>query len=152
MDCKSNSANDPFSYHSSILITAPIIEMVHYGPPLSLPDSPRPLPVVTWSDDQATEIVNTIAAIKMAPTTLLSHFSSSETLLGNPPPSPEASVIEYLEQLISKIIKVKLSTSAGKSEDPNPVAPGDNKPEDVAAEASRLEFKTVNEMYVSSSI
>lgn len=45
MDCKSNSANDPFSYHPSTLTTAPT-EMVHYRPPLSLPvsppDSPRP--------------------------------------------------------------------------------------------------------------
>jgi hypothetical protein len=133
-------------------------EMVHHGPPLfqpestTPPDSPRLLPVVTWSDDQATEMANAIAAMKITPTTLSSHFSSSETLLGNPPPSPEASVVEHLEQLISTIIEAKLSTSAGKSEDPKPVAPGDNKPEDVAAEASRLEFKTVDEMYVSSSV
>jgi hypothetical protein len=78
-----------------------------------------------------------IAAMKVAPP--------------NPLPLPEVSVIKYLEQLISKIIEVKLSTSAGKSQDSKPVAPGDNKPEDVAAEASRLEFKTVNEMYVSNN-
>jgi hypothetical protein len=97
-------------------------------------------------------MANVIAAIKITPTTLSSHFSSSETLLGNPLPSPETSVIEYLKQLISKIIKAKLLTSAGKSEDPKPVTPRDNKPEDIATEASRLEFKTVNEIYVSSSI
>jgi hypothetical protein len=97
MDYKSNSANDPFSYYSSILTMALIIEMGYYGPPLSPPDSPRPLPVVTWSDDQATEMANAIAVMKIAPITLLSRFSSSETLLGNPLPSPKASVIEHLE-------------------------------------------------------
>jgi hypothetical protein len=97
-------------------------------------------------------MANAIAAMKMAPTTPSSHFSSSETLLRNPPPTPEASIVEHLEQLISKIIKAKLPTSAGKSKDPKPVAPGDNKPEDMAAKASRLEFKTVNELYVSNSV
>jgi hypothetical protein len=83
-------------------------------------------------------MVIAIAAMKVAPP--------------NPLPSPEVSVIERLEQLISKIIEAKLSTSAGKSEDPKRVAPRDNKPEDVVAKASRLEFKTVNEIYVSSSV
>jgi hypothetical protein len=73
----------------------------------------------------------------------------------NPPPTPEASVVEHLEQLISKIIEAKLPTSAKKSEDPKPVALRDNEPEDIVAEASqyqssRLEFKTVNELYVSN--
>jgi hypothetical protein len=85
-----------------------------------------------------------IAAMKVAPP--------------NPPPSPEASLVERLErlerleQLMSKVIEAKLSTSTGESEDPVPVAPGGNQPEDVAAEASRLEFKTVDEMYVSNSV
>jgi hypothetical protein len=70
----------------------------------------------------------------------------------NPLPSPEVSVIERLEQLISKIIEAKLSTSAGKSQDPKPVTPGDNKPEDIVAKASRLEFKTVNKIYISNNI
>lgn len=132
------------------LTTAPT-EMVHYDPPLfqpestTPPDSPRLSPVIALSDDQAMEMVNAIAAMKMFPNTLSSHFSSSETLLGNPPPTPEASVVEYLEQLISKIIEAKLPTSR-KSEDPKPVALGD-----VAAEASRLEFKTVDELYVLNS-
>ena len=65
---------------------------------------------------------------------------------------PEASVVEYLEQLISKIIKVKLPTSAKKSEDLKPVALKDNKLEDVVIEASRLEFKTVDELYVFNNI
>ena len=97
------------------------------------------LPIVAWSDGQATEMANAIAAMK----------------IGNPPPTPEASVVEHLEQLISKIIEAKLPTSAGKSEDPKPVALGDNEPEDVVAESSqyqssRLEFKTVDELYVSN--
>jgi hypothetical protein len=84
-------------------------------------------------------MANTIAAIK----------------IGNPPPTPKASIVEHLEQLISKIIKAKLPTSARKSEDPKPVALGDNEPEDIVAKASqyqssRLEFKTVDELYVSN--
>jgi hypothetical protein len=122
-------------------------EMVHHGPTLfqpestTPPDSPRLLPVIALSDDQAMEMEIVIAAMKVAPP--------------NPPPSPEASLVERLErleQLMSKVIEAKLSTSTGESEDPVPVAPGGNQPEDVAAEASRLEFKTVDEMYVSSSV
>lgn len=97
-------------------------------------------------------MANAIAVIKMAPITPSSYFSSSKTLLGNPPPTPKASVIEHLEQLVLKIIKAKLPTSTRKSEDPKPVTPRDNKPEDVVAKALRLEFKTVNKLYVSNSI
>jgi hypothetical protein len=135
-------------------ITAPIIptltmaptEMAHHGPPLfqpestTPPDSPRLLPVI---DDQAMEMINAMARKKMVPTTLSSYFSSSDTLLENPPPTPQVSIVEYLEQLISKLIEAKLPISAGK-----PVGPGDNKPEDVADEAARLDFKTVDELYV----
>jgi hypothetical protein len=85
-DYKSNSANDPFSYYPFILTTA-AIEIVYYSPPLSLlvspPDSPRLLPVVAWSDNQAIEIANIIATMKIAPTSLSYYFSSSETLFGN---------------------------------------------------------------------
>jgi len=88
----------------------------------------------------------------MALITLSSHFSSFKTLLSNLLLMPEASVVEYLEQLISKIIKVKLPTSAKKSEDLKPVALKDNKLEDVVIEASRLEFKTVDELYVFNNI
>jgi hypothetical protein len=85
MDYRLNFAKDLFSYYASILIMA-LIEMVYYSPLLSLlvslPDSLGPLHIIAWSDDQATEIVNAIAIIKMA-LTLFSHFSYSETLLGN---------------------------------------------------------------------
>ena len=67
-------------------------------------------------------------------------------------PPIQASVVEHLEQLIAKIIEAKLTTSAGKSEDLKLVTAGDNQPEDVADEASRLEFKTVDELYVSNSV
>ncbi|KAE8440392.1 hypothetical protein EG329_008168 [Mollisiaceae sp. DMI_Dod_QoI] len=61
--------------------------------------------------------------------------------------SAQPLTVEYLEQLIAKIAEVKLTTLAGKSEDPKPIATGDKQPEDVAAEASRLEFKTVDELW-----
>jgi hypothetical protein len=67
-------------------------------------------------------------------------------------PPIRASVVEHVEQLIAKIVEAKLTTSAGKSEDLKLVAAGDNQPEDVADEASRLEIKTVDELYVSNSV
>ena len=88
----------------------------------------------------------------MALITLSSHFSSFKTLLSNLLLMPEASVVEYLEQLISKIIKVKLPTSAKKSEDLKPVAFKDNKLKDIIAKALKLEFKTINKLYVSNNI
>jgi len=81
----------------------------------------------------------------MVSITLSSHFSSSKTLLKNPLPTPEASVVEYLKQLILKIIKAKLPTSK-KSKDFKPVAF-----KDIAAKASRLKFKTVDKLYVFNS-
>jgi hypothetical protein len=126
--------------------------MVHYSPPLFQSESTTPpdSPLIALSDDESNDMVTAIAT--MVPTTLSPYFSSSEALPRNPPPTPETSAVEHLEQLISKIIEEKLPTSAGKSEDPTPVAPGDNQPEDVVAEVSRLEFKAVNELYVSNSV
>jgi hypothetical protein len=91
-------------------------------------------------------MANAIAIIKMAPTTLSSYFSSFKTLLRNPLPTPKVFVIKYLKQLVSKIIKVKLLTSARKSENFKPVALRDNKLEDIVAKALRLEFKMVNKL------
>jgi len=61
-------------------------------------------------------------------------------------------MVEHLEQLISKIIEAKLPNSARKSEDAKPVALRDNQPTDVVAKVSRLEFKTVDELYVSNAV
>jgi len=162
-DCRSNSAKDPFSYHPSTLTTAPT-EMVCCGPLLSLPvsppDSPGPLHVVAWSDDQATEMANAIAAMKMAPT-LSSHFSYSETLLGNPPPTPSPcpncttkSSSQVAMEFAQQLVEVLKSVNA-KQEPPPPAKPfsaghGD-KSEEPKARASTLEFKKVNEVYVYQS-
>jgi hypothetical protein len=163
-DYRLNSTKDPFSYYPSTLITAPI-EMVCCGPLLSLLvsplDSPGPLYVVAWSDDQAMEMANAIAAIKMAPT-LSSHFSYSKTLLGNPPPTPSPCpnyttklssqvTIEFAQQLVEVLKSVNT-----KQEPPPPTKPfsaghGD-KSEEPKARASTLEFKKVNEVYVYQSI
>jgi hypothetical protein len=165
MDCKSNFANGPFSYHPSTLTTAPT-EMVHYGPRLSLPvsppDSPRPLPVVAWSDDQATEMANAIAAMKMAPTTLSCHFSSSETLLGNPPPTPSPcpncttkSSSQVATEFAQQFVEALKSVNA-KQEPPPPAKPfsasHEDKSEEPKARASTLEFKKVNEVYVYARV
>ena len=65
---------------------------------------------------------------------------------------PKAFIIKYLKQLILKIIKVKLLTLARKSKNLKPIALRDNKPEDIIAKALRLEFKTVNKLYVFNSV
>jgi len=53
---------------------------------------------------------------------------------------------------LSQIIEAKLLNSARKSEDAKPVALRDNQPTDVVAKVSRLEFKTVDELYVSNAV
>jgi hypothetical protein len=74
-------ANGPLSYYP---LTTASTKMVYCDP---LPASPPESLVVAWGDNQATEMADAIAAMKMVPT-LSSHFSSSRTLLGNPPPTP----------------------------------------------------------------
>lgn len=138
--------------------------MVYYGPtlslPVSLPDSPRPLPVVGWSDDQAMEMAHAIAAMKMTPTTLSSHFSYSETLLGNPPPTPSPCpncitrsssqvATEFAQQFVEALKSV--NAKQGLPPPAKPVSAGhEDKSEEPKARASTLGFKKVNEVYVDA--
>ena len=118
-DRKSNSANGPLSYHP--LTTAPT-EVVHCDP---LPASP---PETAWSDDQATEMADAIAAIRLDPT-LSSHFSSSRTLLGKPPPTPSPcpncptkSSSQVAAEFAQQVVEVLKSVNA-KQEPPPPAKP-----------------------------
>jgi hypothetical protein len=122
MDRELNSINGPLNYHP---LTTALIETVHYSPlPASLPESP----VVAWNDDQATEMADAIAAMEMAPT-LSSHFSSSRTLLGNPPPTPSPysdcptkSSSQVATEFAQQVVKTLKSVNA-KQEPPPPAKP-----------------------------
>ena len=132
--------------------------MVYCGPALSLPVSPpnsiSPLPIVAWNDDQTTEMANVIAAMKMTPTHP-SHFSCSEHLFGNPPPSPypcpnctrsSTQVATDFAQQFMEALKLANAKQAP------PVEPSSSGPEvkseEPKARASTLEFKEVNEVCV----
>jgi hypothetical protein len=112
-----------------ILIIAPT-EIIQFGSPLpypqpatppSSPDLSSPEHVRLKNVQQFTEMVDDIVARKIA------------------------SMIEYLEQYI-KLIEARLPDSAGNSKDPKSMTPGDIQLDDVIAEASRLEFKTVDKV------
>jgi hypothetical protein len=147
-------------------------EMVHCSPPLSQPvsntppDSPRPLPVVALSDGQATEMANAVAAMQMAPSAPSSHHSSCQPPPGSPPPSlatetaPAAPgsptpcntcsaksssqvAVEFAQQFMDALKSINSKQGA-----PPPPAKPPGESGQPKARASRLEFKTVNEVYV----
>ena len=132
------------------------------------PDSPGLLPVVTLNDEQATEMANAIEAMQMATTTPSSHFPSCQVSPGNPPPShatetataasgspslchacsaKSLSQVEVL-QLAKQFLDVLKSLSINQGPPPPPAAADKAKSEELPARASKLEFKTVNEVYV----
>jgi hypothetical protein len=102
-----------------------------------------------------------IAAIKMGPT-LSYYFSSSETLLRNPPPTlyPCPNYIMKLSsqvttELTQQFIEALKSVNT-KQEPPPPIKPVSagykDKPEEPKGRASILEFKKVNEVYVYTRV
>jgi len=137
-------------------------EMVHTGASLTQarPGTPPSSPtdsfehVVTLSSaQQFIEIVSAIVAMQMA-----SSPASKRTCSHVPSENPtfQASerplTLEHLEELLLKLVGAKSTDSAGKSEDSESTSSEDTRQEDVVAPASRLEFKTVYEVYVSSSV
>jgi hypothetical protein len=92
--------------------------------------------------------------MKMVPT-LSSHFSSSGTLLGNPPPTPSPcphfptkSSSQIAAEFAQQVVEALKSVNA-KQEPPPPAKPSSPGHEDEPkARASTLEFKKVNEVYV----
>jgi hypothetical protein len=129
--------------------------MVHCDP---LPASPPESSIVAWSDDQATEMADAIAAMNMVPT-LSSYFSSSSgTLFENPPPTPSLcpncptkSSSQVATEFAQQVIKAFKSVNA-KQEPPLPAKPSspghEDKSEEQKARALTLGFKKVNEVYV----
>jgi hypothetical protein len=122
------------------------------------PDSPGLLPIVTLNDEQATEMANAIAAIKMAPTILSSYLPSSENPLGNPPPSlvtlcsptpcqtcstkePSQVTMEFAEQIMEALKSIN-----AKQRPPPPPPVELSGAENTKARALTLEFKKVSEV------
>jgi hypothetical protein len=143
-------------YQSSALKMSPT-EMIQTGAllplaqPTTLPSSPN-LPfehIVTLNNaQQFIEMVKAIVAMEVAPTTLASKCTCSHMPPENPNPQVSTRVLtaDDLEWLILKLIKAK------SSKGPNPSSPGDTQTEGVVAQTSRLEFKMVNEVYVSNGV
>jgi hypothetical protein len=92
--------------------------------------------LLTLSDAQEfIDLVKGVLAMQIAP-----------TQTSSPPIT-----VEHLEQLLLKLIETRSPDSTGVSEAAKPDALGGAQPEAVA-QASRLEFKIVNEVYVSYTI
>jgi len=106
------------------------------------PDSPvsQPLSHLTPIDPyQFVEMVKAIASID-TPHNTCSHAPEGTT------PHTTPLTMEHLEKLIEKLMQAKPQDSASK--EAKSTASGDAKPKE--ARASKLAFKAVNEMYVSS--
>jgi hypothetical protein len=114
---------------------APLTQAHPSTPPSSLNDSSEH--VVTLSNaQQFIEMVTAIVAMQMA-----SHVPPENPTLQA---SPQPLTLENLEQLLPKLIDAK-SKPPKISEGAKPDAP-------EAARASKLEYKTVTEVYASNSV
>ncbi|KAH6692795.1 hypothetical protein BKA61DRAFT_499673 [Leptodontidium sp. MPI-SDFR-AT-0119] len=88
---------------------------------------------------------------------MASSPASKRTCSHVPPENPtfQASerplTLEHLEELLLKLVGAKSTDSAGKSEDSESTTSEDTQQEDVVAPASRLEFKTVYEVWDSKA-
>jgi hypothetical protein len=143
---------------------SPSVALARPSTPPSSPSLPSSERVVTLSNAQEfIEMVKAVVAMQIA-----SSPASKCTCSPTNQTSSQVVTTEHVQQFLD--ILQSLSTTqgpppppakpsgesgeskAGKSEDLNPAASGDNQPEDAAAAASRLEFKTVDELYVSNSV
>jgi hypothetical protein len=131
-------------------------EMVQYNPPLpsanTPPESPTLSPVVTLTDEQATEMENAIAAMKIIPTTPSSHCSCCQHLPENITDSAtpcqkystrlnSETAVEFAKQIVEAL------KSANDSKELSPPPPVEQSTtEKPKVRASTLEFKTVNEV------
>ena len=135
-------------------------EMLHYGPPMaevqpttppSSPSLPSSEHILSWNNaqqfiDMVKAVVDMhIASPPVSKCTCSHTAGETPTLQGSAQPLTS----EHLEQLVLKLLEGKVPGSTRKSEDTQALAPEANQPEDVAAQASKLEFETVDEVYVS---
>jgi hypothetical protein len=123
--------------------------------PLSTPpDSPEP-PLHSFTLDDAKEffdLVKGIAAMHNIPNGVNPHCHCSQAPLNSPALQTSSPPVtwEDLKQLLLEVIQGKSNPqdSAKAAKDNKP---GDVKPKKEIARASKLEFKTVNEVYVSNT-
>jgi hypothetical protein len=133
-------------------------EMIKKGRPSSRaplstpPDSPEP-PLHSFTVKDAKELfdlVKAIAAMHTVPNSINPHCRCSQTPLNSPVLQTSSPPVtrEDLKQLLLEVIQERSNpqelTEAAKLEDV--------KPEKEIVRASRLEFTTVNEVYVSNTI
>ena len=88
-------------------------------------------------------MVKAVVAMQIASTAPSLHCVCLDPSVKSPTPSPPVT-LEHLEQLFLKVIQSKDSAEASDSAKSN-AKPGD---QPKIARASKLEFKTVNEVYV----
>ena len=150
-------------------------EMVQCHPLMSLPptntppDNPGQLPVVILNGEQATEMENAIAAMQVTLSVPCSHCSSCQRPPGSPPPSrttkpstcsPTSCLTPPTNQSLLQVEFVQLAQqfldilkSLGSNQRPPPPATVDKtESEEPPARASKLEFKTVNKVFVFHSM
>ena len=153
--CKSNSANDPFRWDEESSATEVPTEMVQS--PLALAQ-PTTLPS---SLDLSQAIMDMQIPSGHAPKCMCSHTppddpseAASTDLCPPTPchsfpthqPSQQIAITEYVQQFLD--ILQSLSTKQGP---PPPPAKPSGESGELKARASRLEVKTVNEVYVSNA-
>jgi hypothetical protein len=119
--------------------------------PPNSPDLPPSYPFTLSDVQQFIEMVKAVVAMQNTPTAHAPLCPCSH-LPGESPipqtPSPPVT-LEHLEQLLLKLIQSKDSAEASDEAKPG-AKPGDTQPK--IARASKLEFKTVNEVYVSNKV
>jgi hypothetical protein len=168
---KSNFDNDPFRWDEESSVTEVPTEMIQtslaLGQPTALPSSPNLLPskyFVTLSNTQ--ELVKAATDIQMAsthaPRYTCSHMPpedlSEATLTDLYSPTPchgsptnklslQIVTTKYIQQFLD--ILQSLSTKQGP---PPPLPKPSGESGEPKARASRLEFKTVNKVYVFNTI
>ena len=130
--------------------------MIQSGPPLSRaplgtpPDSPSlstSTPFTLNDAQQFIDLVKAVVTMHTMPNGLNQTPLNSPTLQVSSPPV----TLEHLKQLFLEVIqatsKPQISPKAVKSD-----AKGGAEPKEEIARASKLEFKTVNEVYVSNNV
>ena len=133
------------------------IEMVQIGPSLphpqpgTPPSSPNPSSsehVVTLSNaQQLIDMVKAIVAMEIAstPAAKCTCFDTPPESTNFQSPTPPLTVKD-LEQLFLRLLEVKSADASPEVANP-PDAPGTTQTGEVVAEATKLEYKTVNEVY-----
>lgn len=91
----------------------------------------------------------------MSPEMVHTRALLSRAHLGTPPSSPNLShalILEYLKQLLLKLVRVKSTDSARKPKSHKPASPRDTQAEEVVVETPKLEYKVNNIQIPDSTV